>query len=175
MHIKKKMKKNNTKEKKFNLVSQVALFVAFVSLLLSGFISYKTIEHNKLSVMPHLDVGIRFLEGTEYDNGITLDNAGLGTAIIDSVSIYWNEDNNWVLLDGWEQLSKKLKIQHVYVVPLKFNYGNAVRSGSSLVLYGVKWQTNASIQLQDNQESVQVIVHYRSLYGDKKSSALHIQ
>jgi hypothetical protein len=156
------------KEKK-DRTSTVALFVAVLSLLTSGFIGYKAIEHNQKSVTPYLDIGLRFISDENLKSGITLDNSGLGPAIIESIQIFWEETE----LKDWKELSDKLGVDHKLVIPFKLEKGNALKASKEIILYEVKFNTNPSISLENNREKIQIIINYNSLYGIESQSTLH--
>lgn len=166
-------------ENKKNNTAIAALVVSMTSVLLSLFLGWKTIEHNRMSVVPHLDVGIRFIEPDTISNidrgsGIILDNSGLGPAIIEDVILEWKKENGEIeRINDWSGLSKKLNLPHNFVVPFELSSGNAIRANSEIILYKVLFGYESGVALQNSQEKVQVRVKYKSLYGVEKESKLH--
>lgn len=125
------------------------------------------------SILPHIDIGYKFVSSEGFTSGVTIDNAGLGPAIIKKVSISWKAKEGWVPLENWRGLSDKLGVEHTEVIPLVLKNDNALAPGRNLLLYAVKWDTAPSIELQKNINNVQVIVEYESLAGNAKKSVLH--
>ncbi len=77
------------------LVSVVAVFIALLALLVSLYEGYEIRKHNRLSLKPYLDLQIHFENNEALE--ISIENAGLGPAIIQNFEIHADgqKARNW--------------------------------------------------------------------------------
>ena len=67
----------------------LAISIAFIAAVFTGWQIHETKKHNKLSLRPHLDASYRSSNDLDI-RGWRVDNAGLGPAIIEKVSFSYN-------------------------------------------------------------------------------------
>jgi hypothetical protein len=68
-------------------IASIALIISIGALIVSSWQYSAQIEHNKLSVKPHMAVTYILESGKRERNGIYVSNPGLGPAIIKTVSV----------------------------------------------------------------------------------------
>ena len=124
---------------KVDSLSILSLFMGTLALAVSIYQGNKFIEHNKLSVRPILNIGMSEDRGRYY---LTIKNAGLGPAIINSVKIFHEEDQIIISLDSIGELFednisgkfKHLKIEKLSIEVIDIR-GTSIESGTTIPIF----------------------------------------
>ncbi len=110
-------------------IPALSLFVAFLALFVAIWQGIETRTHNRLSVIPHLDITIVQKELETGKGGIRVINDGVGPAIIKYVKVKWkdkiiiddNESNysesQWLHLHETIWPQKNVQAKYIYPRP----------------------------------------------------------
>lgn len=158
-----------------NKVDKLSLFVATLALVFSVWQGFENRYHNKLTQRPHLDLSLRASDGAMV-RGIRLDNAGLGPAIIKSISFSVNgspvslSENDIsigkniytkVLDDiGWPQELSERKRILVTTLP----EDAWILHGDEVFIF--KLESKMEFEEYQKFRSLEVTIDYNSMYGE---------
>ncbi len=166
-------------EKKTTAMEKVALRISFAAMLIavaavgvSLWVGYETRNHNRLSVMPQLEMDGQFAGRTEYD-GFYVINKGIGPAIIKRYDVYFDHKRFEGTKDEFfGKLHKRIGIPVLgQPVHLNLSLPHAVSVKETLPLYTYKpdWSDNRYEQARnDLNNHVQIEIEYCSFYDDCK-------
>src|SRR5437016_3882844 len=100
-------------------------FLAIVSIILSTIALYQTSHHDSMSLMPLLDFNNN-TEDRDSEIGLSIENEGLGPAIIKSIGIF--VDNKQV--KNWEEATEACHLKNPEeVVWYELDKGNSIKVG----------------------------------------------
>ena len=153
-----------------------SVFIALLALSFSIWQGKKQVKHNKLSVMPHLDI-ISFHDSESHIMFFRVDNNGVGPAIIDVIRITINENSlggythesygKFFTENGFPRVKYKLE----FVSPMK---GHFLEPGSKTELFKITpttFDTNDTLQFFNFFKSVKIFIEYHSVYNQKFSES----
>ena len=158
------------KKKSFNsserILSVSAIVIAVVSIVISVWEGIETRKHNRLSVMPKLEITYK-RSGDHF--GYIVTNNGLGPAIIISKKILVDgQEINYSGFSGIEDFLEKLDLQDKFVKQGVIDPGYTIRSGDhvQIVLFTLTGVQNAEELLMNVHNRVSIEIQYKSMYGD---------
>ena len=157
-------------EKSYNsserILSVSAIVIAVVSIVISVWEGIETRKHNRLSVMPKLEITYK-RSGDNF--GYIVTNNGLGPAIIISKKILVDgEEINYSGFSGIDDLLEKLNLQNRFIKQGVIDPGYTIRAGDQvqIVLFTLSGSQNAEELLMDVHNRVSIEIQYKSMYGD---------
>lgn len=161
--------------------NSLAIFIAFLALVVSIWQGVISRNHNKLSVIPILTISDIFLEDNYC---LEIANGGTGPAVIDKMSLFTiNDKNKRVPQNDWYDLIHKLNgecgndltqdqekcYQHCY-----FDKGEAIRPGEIVKLLFIK--NPKDIKLKEYKKlkdffkfiikKIEIKIEYKSIYNE---------
>ncbi len=149
----------------------VPIFIALVALFLSMWQAYQYRKHNQLSVRPFIQL-ISEMAGGEPANGILVNNAGFGPAIIKDFRIYVDgqlindDDNNC----GWTNAVRLLHLKRSPVEHFCLAKGGFIKSGETYPLLSIKKEKITSDNfhaLKNAISRLRFCIEYKSLYDEE--------
>lgn len=147
----------------------IAIMVSGLALLISFWQAWDSRQFNKLTFKPHLQVN-PVLTG-EKNSGLYLENAGTGTAFIQSISFVKNEKNYNVLEDGPLGFYAQINVNPLCYKQSWPRPGAAIQAGKVIPLIKV---TEAKINQCVNevtkllfQSKVKIHIEYLTPYDEK--------
>ena len=151
-----------------DVLSGVAVLVAFAALIVSLWQGLLTRRHNRLQVTPYLSCQTH-LGGSIGRFGLTVTNSWIGSARIKKVAIFVDDERMEGLDDGWDAAIDKLGIRDMEWAYSPFERGAAVTVGSATWLLSVPasdegWKQKT--RFEQALARLYVVIEYESFYGE---------
>lgn len=154
------------------LLSTAALGISTLALGISLWQGWALIEHNRLSVRPHV-TGTPYLEGPGARNGLYLVNLGLGPAILDSATISFDGTDYDLSTDFWEDALVAIGVEPVCFIRSWLPVGAAIVVDQEIPLLATNG-SNMPLCLHESlklltEHRIELTLEYGSLYGETLS------
>lgn len=126
-------------------------------------------KHNRLMATPHLS-GWNYEDGETNTYSFTLENTGIGPAIIKSILLTVDDqpaqrEGSDMIEDAAERLFPNLAKLHRFEM---FTVGEFIPPNKKYEVYGVQADGLTAKQLLERvQTRTKLVIHYESIYGDK--------
>jgi hypothetical protein len=156
--------------------STVAMITAIAAIALGVWDSAQNRRHNRLSVAPYLVCDFTMSATPQHTTfAVHLTNEGVGPAVIQTVAITLPESLGGGTYPEWSIVVGLLRQRGIEVVSY-WNYdgGEAVGvEGSRELLRAVVARSDQAATVLEQLASIQVVVEYASVYGDRAEARLN--
>ena len=155
----------------------LALFVAILVLLLTVWEGYETRQHNRISVVPKLDVDIN-VQSRSNNKSISyyVESTGLGPVkIVDFMILYHHKgkiiqskDFNY-LMEDLRKLNNKLEI-NLDLASSDMDVGSFMAPGVNEVLFKASAESETGVSDEINKhvrDTLDIVICYCSVYDDQ--------
>ncbi len=155
----------------YSFVSIAALGFSALSLWLATDQSKKIVEHNKISVMPLL--GLNVIQNNNKIFLTEVKNNGLGTAIIESLTVFMDGvqiENKNAILTALDKIFDESRYDiEAYGMIENTNDSANFSKDQSFGLFKIEGKDGNEITQQDIKSLKRIVIEirYKSLYGEK--------
>jgi hypothetical protein len=147
------------------IIALSAFFVSLIALIFSIYFSYLSHKHNRLSVEPMINTVLENLD-SKLSVKITIDNRGLGTAILTDINLSFNNTD-------YKTVYELIKVN---CNPIIYSYSNyrfdnecPIASNCNIVIFKTEFKTDADYKnVLDIFRNTELTVKYDTMYRDKK-------
>jgi len=158
------------------LLSTISVSIAGIALIISAWNNIQGRKHNRNSLKPLLTYEVSF-GGNDSLLGISIQNCGLGPAIIDSFEIYYDDERylTWELLMLRQmELNRHFYTPHNQLEQPSFTQlaqDSVIPVSTRLHLYAIPFNyvLNHNLMRKELLGSIKVKITYHSLYEDKRT------
>ncbi len=155
-----------------NHLLSAALGISTLALAISLWQGLALIEHNRLSVRPHV-ISTPYLEGPGARNGLYIANLGLGPALLDSATISFDGTAYDLRTDFWEEALAAIGIEPGCFARSWLPMGAAILVDQEIALLAMQDGSvplclHESLKLLTEHRIV-VALEFGSLYGEQLS------